>query len=336
MNTPQSAPRYVARIARLPEVFERLVAHPDGLSLDVLAADLGVPVEELREDLLAFYTADISSELMMGLSRPDVIEFVGPDDDNPTTAERVRLVADRPSEELGVEYVDAAELALVYTAARALLDMEPDNADLAGALEVLTQTMYVDPQIPQVGTPDWNRPLAPLQEAQRARRAVRIDYSRAWSHGVGGRVIHPYRLVQTRRGWEVDAGPPDAEGQLRTFLLSNIRSVEVLDETFEEPDDLDARLEAQRETTRVRVLMPHAARWAADMYAERVTVVDDDEETASLDLDLLPPLDRRVGLLLLAAGPEAFVVEPAELHAAGVVVAEELLVHHEVGATTPR
>ncbi len=331
-----SAPRYVARIARLPEVFERLVAHPDGLSLDVLAGDLGVPVEELREDLLAFYTADISSELMMGLSRPDVIEFVGPDDDDPTTAERVRLVADRPSEELGVEYVDAAELALVYTAARALLDMEPDNADLAGALEVLTETMYVDPQIPQVGTPVWNRPLAPLQEAQRTRRAVRIDYSRAWSHGVGGRVIHPYRLVQTRRGWEVDAGPPDAEGQLRTFLLSNIRSVELLDETFEAPDDLDARLETQRETTRVRVLVPHAARWAADMYAERVTVVDDDEETASLDLDLLPPLDRRVGLLLLAAGPEAFVVEPAELGAAGVVAAEELLVHHEVGATTPR
>ncbi len=330
-----SAPRYVARIARLPEVFERLVAHPDGLSLDVLAADLAVPVEELREDLLAFYTADISTEVMMGLSRPDVIEFVGPDDDDPATAERVRIVADRPSEELGVEYVDAAELALVYTAARALLDIEPDNEDLAGALEVLTETMYVDPQIPQVGTPVWNRPLAPLQDAQRQRRAVRIDYSRAWSHGVGVRTIHPYRLVQTRRGWEVDAGPPDADGKLRTFLLSNIRSVEVLDETFDAPDDLEERLDAQRETTRVRVVLPHSARWAADMYAERVTVVADDEETAVLDLDLLPPLEARVGLLLLASGPDALVVDPPQLDTAGVVVAEELLVHHEVGARTP-
>ena len=44
--------------------------------------------------------------------------------------------------------------------------------------------------------------------------------------------------------------------------------------------------------------------------------------------ELLPPLEQRVGMLLLAAGPEAFVVEPAELDAAASVLAEELLVHH--------
>ena len=32
-------PRYVQRIARLPRVFERLAAHPDGLPLATLAAD---------------------------------------------------------------------------------------------------------------------------------------------------------------------------------------------------------------------------------------------------------------------------------------------------------
>lgn len=66
----------------------------------------------------------------------------------------------------------------------------------------------------------------------------------------------------------------------------------------------------------------------ADFYAERVTFVQDDHESVEVDLDLLPPVERRVGRLLLAAGPDAFVVEPAELQHEGVVAAEELMIHH--------
>ena len=320
-------PNYVARIARLPRVFERLAAHPDGLPLADLAADLDVPVAELRDDLLAFYTADVSSDWLLGLTRPDVLEFLGADGDDvdPNEAEVVRFVEE--TGELGVEYVDAAELALVHTAALALLDMEPDNADLASAIEALTETMLGVPgDLPQA--PDWNRSLPLLQEARESRRAARIVYSRAWSPGVSEREIEPYSLVQTRRGWEVDAGPPDAHGRLRTYLLSNIREVRLLDRTFDVPADLPALLDAQRTTTTVRVLLPQDARWAADFYAERVRFVSDDEQEVVVDVDLLPPLERRVGMLLLAAGPTAFVVEPAELQDAGVVLAEELLVHH--------
>ncbi len=336
-----TAPKYVARLARLPRVLERLLAHPDGLPLQALADELGVPAAELREDLLAFYTADVDSVWLMGLTRPEVLEFVGADgaDTDPNEAELVRLVTERPTSELGVEYVDASELALVYTAARALLDIRPDDEDLAEAVGVLTETMGVSPEeqsVTELRTPVWNRPLRPLQEACAARRAVRISYSRAWDPGVREREVHPYRLVQTRRGWEVDAGPLDDDGRMRTFLLSNIRSVEVLDETFELPDDLPARLEEQRATERVRVCLPHDARWAADMYAERVTPVEHDDESVVLDLDLLPPLDRRVGMLLLASGPDAFVVDPPSLDGTGVVRAEELLVHFGLGARPPR
>ncbi|HWI44075.1 MAG TPA: WYL domain-containing protein [Nocardioides sp.] len=327
-----SAPKYVQRIARLPLVFERLEAEPDGIPLADLATDLGVPVDELREDLLAFYAADVSSELLLGLTRPDVLEFIGPLDDEDGLvdlgrAEAVRVVRENPAEELGVEYVDAGELALVYTAALALLDIEPDNEDLAAAIDVLTETMYGETAGVE-GARAWNRNLQPLQQAQRERRAVRIVYSRAWEPGVGEREVEPYRLVQTRRGWEVDAGVPGEPGALRTFLLSNIREVEVLDRDFVVPDDVDRLVAANRATTRVRVLLPQEARWAADFYAETVSSVSDDEESVVLDLELLPPVGRRVGLLLLAAGPEAFVVEPRELEAAGVVLAEELLLHH--------
>ena len=140
------------------------------------------------------------------------------------------------------------------------------------------------------------------------------------------RVIEPYHLVQTRRGWEVDAGPLDADGQLRTFLLSNIRSVEVLEGTFEIPGNLPQLLESQRATTTVRARLPQSSRWAADMYAEQVSVVEEDELTAVLDLELLPPVEQRVGLLVLVA--DASVVSPARLGDAGAQLAAELIRHH--------
>jgi predicted DNA-binding transcriptional regulator YafY len=325
-------PKYVQRFARLPAVLETLAAHPDGLPLHELAAQIGAVPQELREDLLAFYTADVGT-VLMGLSRPDVLEFLGPEGDSadPATAEIVRVTDERPTEELGVENVDARELALVYAAARALLEIEPDNADLNSALDVLTETLFGEPQ--QLSDPkSWNRPLEPLQRAVAEHRRVRIVYSRVWHAGVTERVIEPHRLVQTRRGWEVDAGPPDQDGRLRTFLLSNVRDLEVLDEGFTPPSGLERLLEKQRATTTVRVELPHAARWAADFFSERVELLMDDEYTSTLDLTLLPPVYRRVGLLLLAAGEESKVLEPAVLIRTGPHLAEELLTHHRRNA----
>jgi predicted DNA-binding transcriptional regulator YafY len=93
-------------------------------------------------------------------------------------------------------------------------------------------------------------------------------------------------------------------------------------------DDLARRLAAQRQRTSVDVVMPHSGRWAADMYAEDVEVLQADEESVKVRLGLLPPLEQRVGMLLLAVGPDAFVTEPRELEDAGAVLAEELLAHH--------
>lgn len=329
-----AAPKYAQRVARLPEVFELLAAHPNGLPLVDLGERLGVPADELREDLLAFFAADVGG--LLGLSRPSVLDFVGLDgaDVDPNQAEVVRLIEERPADELGVEHVDASELALIYTAARALLEVDPDDADLAGAIDVLTETMVgegltlAEPSS-ESSAPDTSvRVLEPLQDAASEHRRTRIVYSRSWYAGVTDRVIDPYRLVQTRRGWEVDAGPPDDEGRLRTFLLSNIRDLEVLDETFEPPADVEARLQDQRQTVTVRVRIPHQARWAADMYAETSEVVSDDETDVTLDLALLPPVEQRVGLLLLASGPDAAVVDPPGLVAAGPKLAAELLRHH--------
>jgi hypothetical protein len=320
-------PPYVQRFARLPEVFTILAAHPDGLSLSTLADRVGASVQELRADLLAFFSADLNG--FLHLTRPDSLDFLGPggDDVDPAEADVVRLVDERNKDEIGVEYVDASDLGLIYNAARALSEVEPDNADLNGAIEVLTETMFGELLVP-LAPASWNRPLEPLLDAAREHRRVHIIYSRAWTEGLIERDIDPYRLVQTRRGWEIDAGPPDEHGKLRTYLLSNLRGYKVLVATFEPPTDLVDRLDEQRSTETVRVEIPHSARWAADVYAEQVHLVDDDEETVTLDLALLPPVQGRVGLLLLAAGLDARVISPSALVAEGPCTAAALLAHH--------
>ena len=329
MAQPTKVPHYVRRFARLPHVLEVLTAYPNGLALDDLAEQVGAETAELREDLLAFYTAEVEP---FGLERAQHgLEFLGSDGDDvdPNKAEVVRISGDLGLDELGVHHLTAGELALLYAAASRLQDLDPDDEHLAAAVDALAETMFDEPSTPE-GEEHyaWEEFLAPLHEGISQRRKVRIVYSRAWYSGVSDRVIEPYRLVSTRRGWEVDAGPLDDAGVMRTFLLSNIREAELLDDTYEVPDDLEELLVRQRETARIRVRLPQAGRWAGDMYAEEVHVVDEDELVIALDLDLLPPLEHRLGLLMLAAGTSSEVVSPVDLAKTGPALAEELLAHH--------
>ena len=325
-----AVPSYVRRIARLLDVFEQLQAHPDGVALEQLARECGIKVAELREDLLAYYTADPA--IWLGLSRRHVLEWsspdLGPDDVDPREAVMVRLV-DEP-QDLGVDYLDAGELALVYTAAVAALDLagpEHDEA-LAEAIDVIAETMFGPAEA--VAPSSWRPPyLSDLQRASHERRKVRVVYSRQWETGVFERVVEPWRLVQTTvRGWEIDAGPVGRNDRLRTYLLSNVRSVEVLDETFTLPADADRLLAEQRATTTVRMQLPHAARWSLDEYAEASTVVADADESFTADLELLEPVGWRVGLLMLAGGEETRVLEPTGLVSEGPALARRLLRHH--------
>lgn len=340
-----SIPKYASRVGRIPQVFAVLQVHPDGMRLTELADRFEVSPEQLREDLLAFYTAE---HPLLGLSRPSPLLFRGTDGQemDPHEATVVQLVDERPTEDLGVENLSASELGLLWSAARAMAEVEPDNQDLTEAIEVLTETMFAVPgesgadavrgsaPVSAWATASRADDLAVLRRAVEEHRTVRIEYSRAWLAGTQQRVIAPYLLVQTRRGWEVDAAAVEQQMGMRTFLLANIRSVELLSDTFEVPRDLDRQLREQRRTTRVRIRIPHDARWAADMYAERVLEVHDpydptgDEENVVLDLEMLPPLDRRLGMVLLAAGLDAAVLSPAGMVRTGPDLAAELLAHH--------
>lgn len=326
-----ATPKFVQRIARIPEVIDVLAAYPEGLPLRDLAAQFDVDPETMSQDIRTYVDLD-SWGWSEGVFAFPAIEFISPegDDDSEesddvTGSTQVRVVPDATAR-LGAEYLSAGDLAVIYTAGRALLDIDPDDTDLAEALDVIVETMYGEPSAAprRPGTSAW---VSDLQDAQQQRCRVRILYSNAWSSIVKERVIEPLRLVQTKRGWEVDAGPVGPEGNLRTYLLSNIRSVEVLDETFESPAHASSLLERQRRTTAVQMTITQDARWAARLFAEHLEVIEEDEESVTLALDLLPPFGERVALIMLASGTSTKVV-PGSLLPEALAFVEGLRRHH--------
>lgn len=318
---------YAKRLAALPRALAILELHPQGLPLADLAGELGVRPDDLREVVMAYYLADL---VELGNFGQPVVEFFAPDADDeevdPATAQWVRVVARDPEQELGVDHLSAEQLGRLFEAGADLLALEPENATLRSALEAFQSALW--PVDGPAGT-EWKATTAQqLHKAVQERRRVRISYVRQWHPGSGERVIEPYRLVRTRRGWEVDAGPADEVAAVRTFLVSGISTCDVLDETFQLPADVDELLTTQRTPVTVELVVPQDRRWAVDRYSEAVTVLADDEESVSLRADLLPPVAQRLGLLLLCCGPDAFVMTPLDLADSGADVARVLLEHH--------
>jgi proteasome accessory factor C len=318
--------RYAQRVDHLARMFGILALHPDGLAIADLARELGTSSDELRTDLVVFMNRELPVELDWALVADLGLEFLGAQGEQTESraAERVRLTSQAPLSELGVALLSAAQLGPLVRAATDLLAVEPGNATLREALDRLTHTLMAGVEASQ---PYGGEVAAVLRQAAGEHRAVRIEYWRAWRPGVTTRVIEPYRVVSTRRGFEVDAGPLDADGSPRTFLVSGIRAVQVLDETFVPPLDVAARVAASRTTTPVRLVVPRDLAWAVDRFAESVTVTRADEDLEVV-ADMLPPVAERVGLLLTVAGPDAFVVAPEGLADAGARTARRLLEHH--------
>jgi predicted DNA-binding transcriptional regulator YafY len=316
--------RFAERIGTLSNALTILEFHPAGLPLAQLASELDTTTESLRQTLLAYYVADVAEQ---GDFRLPVIEFVGSDaDDDLARAEVVRVVSRDPERELGVEHLTAEQLGALHAAGSDLLSLEPDNDVLRSALEAFETSLW---PVTSSDSADFGGDVAAqVNRAAQERRRVRIVYARAWHPGTSERVIEPYRVIRTRRGWEIDAGPVDEAGRIRTFLESGIREYSLLDETFARPANIDELIAAQRSAVDVELVLPQTGRWAVERFAESVTLLQDDEESVKVRAAFLPPVEQRVGLILISCGPEAFVTAPQGMLDAGADVARQLLDHH--------
>jgi len=301
---------------RLSRVLNLLHAHPRGLSISYLAGEVGVPEALLRQEILDFYTADT-----LGV-RPDTIIFVSAagKEQDPAQADVVRVVTDRPSAELGVEMLSPQRWFEVYETVSRIAQMQPDDADLAAAVAIIGERILQG--LPQRPESDTGRVLS---EAIHQRRTVKLEYSRAWKPGLVSATVRPLRLVETARGWELDALVPSDE--LRTFIVDRIRSAQATQDTFTTPAGIEARLAEQRRSTTVELVVPQGYRWAVDRYAESTEIVESDEGDVRVRAQFLPPVAERVGLVIVTA-PDSFVLHPEELKSAGAQMAQVLLAHH--------
>jgi hypothetical protein len=324
-------PGYVQRFARITRALQILSMHPDGLPLTRLAAMVDADEGRLRDEIVTYYRAEIDPEYGDIAYHRVRIGFFGPRGDEevePAQAEVVRVFSSDPAAEIGVTHVTLGQLARIYRAGTALLAAEPDNATLAEALQILDDVALAGVEPPtSYGVTDLT---GLLRGAIEQRRAVSITYTPVWNPRVRDHVIQPHRLVNTRRGWEVDAGVVGRDGTYRvlSFLLSGVRAASVLEDTFERPAEVDALIAANRQERAVDVVVPQQARWAVERQAESVEVLQEDEESVKLRAHLLPPVQDRLGLIMLVAGEDGFVVEPAEFVDAGPGLAARLLAHH--------
>jgi proteasome accessory factor C len=335
----------------LGTVFEALAVldlYPQGLELGALAALIDVDPQTLRTDLIAYNAGtDLGPEGLTAwvefLSRlPEAAEFEpdeapedeAPDDDAQEDdlyvpgeqAVAVRLHnpgAGVPGQAGGLTVSDIGQ---VLGAAEDLARVEPENVALAQVIAQV-RSLWL-PGVTDVWRPSLQRRFeAELTSAIADRRRVRITYDRTWRPGIVERIIEPYALVRTQRGFEVDAGPVQPDGRIRTYLVDQIVRMELLAEGFDAPADVEGLCAANRLATTVLMVIPADRAWVAEFLAEQVEVLSADDDV-HVKMSVIEPLRDRVGLVLLQAGPGAFVTEPAQLADADDELARRLLAHH--------
>jgi len=166
--------------------------------------------------------------------------------------------------------------------------------------------------------------LALLQQAASAGRRVEIDYYSYGRDAQEVRTVDPWRVQASQGQWYLQAWCHRSDGE-RVFRVDRIRSVTLLEDTFDRPAG-SIPLEVFRPTAddpRVVLDLDPGAAWVVGQYpVEAVEERADGTRRVTLAIAARPWLER----LLLRLGPDATVVEaPPELSGAGEAAARRVL-----------
>lgn len=305
---------------QLPSLIGIVRRHGSMRIADV-AQVLQTPVLEIRAQINAYCYEARNTSLAPDF---DVAIYIEPAEEGQLSDDDLVKVAGNAERDLlGLERFDASVFMPLYDAASDLAVREPDNEALRAACEKLLDTFLPGVQPRRAFRSQF---VADLQRAIDESRKVWLTYSRAWQPGTSNRVIEPYKLHQTARGYEVDAGPV-TDGRLRTFLVSGIRSLVVLDEPSSPPADLETLISNERTTTTVSGYVTHHRAWAVKKWAEDVTYGRADHDGHTFTAKLLPPVGWRVALMMIDAG-DGLDLDQTDYNAEAADLAARLLAHH--------
>jgi proteasome accessory factor C len=163
-------------------------------------------------------------------------------------------------------------------------------------------------------------------EATKRVERVRMRYWTASRDELTERVLTPRRVFHERGEWYV-AGDDERSGEHRTFRIDRVESFERTGEYDERVDDADVpdssvAWSADGSLPRVTVVLMPTARWVIEEYpVDSVTEGDD----GSIEARFAVVSDRWLERLLLRAGTDAEVIEPAKWRDLGRRAATRLL-----------
>ena len=160
---------------------------------------------------------------------------------------------------------------------------------------------------------DESKNVGALREAAANQNAVRIVYRSVAKEEMTEREIEPWSVFASLGRWYVIGHCRLVDGQ-RTFRVDRIKDLEVLDETFERPDDIPepgvGYSPAEGDVSCVIDLSPQA-RWVLEYYP-----VDTISESAAVTRIRFHSPDTEVpARLLLRLGASARLVEGDEVRA---------------------
>lgn len=211
----------------------------------------------------------------------------------------------------------------------ALLRRERSPDDIAPIDGALTRLRQVITQLPanerheglrhaELGVHGGAAHLAVVREALRSRFKVRLGYRSGGSSTVSDRVICPCSLVHANGTWYVVAFSDGESGVLRFFRIDRVVSAVRLGEGFEQPDTAlvdsvlgdDKPFHAEDAASMTVRYSPRVARWVAEREGKPLA------PDGSLTMDH-PVADMSWAVRhVLQYGPDAEVLEPAEVRAA--------------------
>jgi proteasome accessory factor C len=216
--------------------------------------------------------------------------------------------------------LNAREAFAIVAASRAAAVLGgDDNPALASALAKLESTLGSTGRL----AVDLDRPelLDDVRAAVRQGLRLRIRYYAAWRDTVTEREIDPVLVHSAAGRWYVDAFD-HASGEYRPFRLDRIEAAEPTGERFDRPEQQPDALPftAAPGAERVVLDLPTSARWVTESYPCEYEELD-----GRLRVTLTVVGSHWLARLLLRVGPEARVLEPAELADVGRDTARRVL-----------
>ncbi|MGI8775475.1 MAG: helix-turn-helix transcriptional regulator [Actinomycetota bacterium] len=306
------------RLKRILVMLPYAIKHP-GVTVDELSRKFGVGKEDLLSDLNLVFMCGLP-----GYGPGDLIDVTIEDD----------KVYVRMADYFGSPLrLTPGEALTLYAGAQTLAALpELDEADaLKRALDKLGRALGLADDAPDRGVnvlvePGAEDHLLKIRSALRERRRLELEYLSAGKGELTSRVVDPWGLVAARGHWYLIAFDRGA-GDERMFRLDRIKTMDLIEETAEVPEDFDpqryqgAFRGGSGQQTMTLEISAQVARWFEDYYP-----VQHAEDLADgwRRVELIVGGERWAASLLLRLGDSARAVEPAAMASAAQDLARDI------------